>query len=544
MMPPHRDDSTPRTADQRERDSPWQWQSPWSLDDDDLWDTMPSPPPVAKAAAPMSKKNAARRADSGKTTPAAQSPAIKKDAPTDAAVPAAEGQLSAAARAAEQALLAAAAKPARTGPLRSHLKTRSASQWLGLILLWLGLAGFVFFLWVYLQEMPQESDEDLRIQQPVDQALTTGAPGRLRSLLDAVVPLDSGQPASSNPWDWSTPMLSRFVTANGTTLDNLRDLLEDEDWHPRHSLWLLHDLGSHRAWGQLNLLLKAEAAYVGRRADEEAAFTSAIDIAELSRRLQEIAAWPSFMARAHELHLGCVEIMAHLLEYTRLDSEHLRHFQEQFATCLPSDQVVQDTLNAYYLHEKKLLLGSTSGVPFDTMPSGAVKARPRRFFFKTRDTINLFANAFRELKSDIVAPRYATVAGPQSLPATGPFYQPNAAGEKYFAERMNFYFSLPESHSLAMARHQLIATAFAVRRFMVEHKGLPPRLDVLRPTYLSRLPTDPFSGEPFRYDAQKALLYSVGRNLTDDGGKPESPSLADANEPAVKLGAIAATPVR
>lgn len=32
------------------------------------------------------------------------------------------------------------------------------------------------------------------------------------------------------------------------------------------------------------------------------------------------------------------------------------------------------------------------------------------------------------------------------------------------------------------------------------------------------LPNDPFDGEPVRYDAQRAILYSVGEDFRDDGG--------------------------
>ena len=33
---------------------------------------------------------------------------------------------------------------------------------------------------------------------------------------------------------------------------------------------------------------------------------------------------------------------------------------------------------------------------------------------------------------------------------------------------------------------------------------------------------DPFDGKPFRYALAKGLVYSVGENLTDDGGSAES----------------------
>ena len=47
---------------------------------------------------------------------------------------------------------------------------------------------------------------------------------------------------------------------------------------------------------------------------------------------------------------------------------------------------------------------------------------------------------------------------------------------------------------------------------------LPATLEALVPDYLPAVPRDPFDGQPFRYSAEKRIVYSVGENLTDDGG--------------------------
>ena len=40
----------------------------------------------------------------------------------------------------------------------------------------------------------------------------------------------------------------------------------------------------------------------------------------------------------------------------------------------------------------------------------------------------------------------------------------------------------------------------------------------LVPDELEAVPLDPFDGRPFRYDAKRRIVYSVGKNLVDDGG--------------------------
>jgi hypothetical protein len=47
---------------------------------------------------------------------------------------------------------------------------------------------------------------------------------------------------------------------------------------------------------------------------------------------------------------------------------------------------------------------------------------------------------------------------------------------------------------------------------------LPETLEALVPDYLPAVPRDPFDGQPFRYSAEQRIVYSVGDNLTDDGG--------------------------
>jgi len=63
----------------------------------------------------------------------------------------------------------------------------------------------------------------------------------------------------------------------------------------------------------------------------------------------------------------------------------------------------------------------------------------------------------------------------------------------------------------------------ACNRFEREEGRWPESLQELVPEYLDAVPLDPFDGEPFRYSAEKGLVYSVGKNLTDEGGSSMMP---------------------
>jgi hypothetical protein len=69
----------------------------------------------------------------------------------------------------------------------------------------------------------------------------------------------------------------------------------------------------------------------------------------------------------------------------------------------------------------------------------------------------------------------------------------------------------------------LLMTSLALRAFQAEHGQFPAQLSQLAPSYLKQIPTDPFGGgEPLHYrkSGNSYILYSVGPDSKDDGGKP------------------------
>jgi len=79
-----------------------------------------------------------------------------------------------------------------------------------------------------------------------------------------------------------------------------------------------------------------------------------------------------------------------------------------------------------------------------------------------------------------------------------------------------------ERHNRMAARLRLLTAEFALRCYRSEHGRAPIRLEELLPGLIQRVPLDPFTGRPLIYRAQGTnwLLYSVGADGVDDGGKP------------------------
>jgi hypothetical protein len=71
------------------------------------------------------------------------------------------------------------------------------------------------------------------------------------------------------------------------------------------------------------------------------------------------------------------------------------------------------------------------------------------------------------------------------------------------------------------AQRRAVRTALAIERYRLKSGSLPVSLDVLVPDYLAAVPPDPFTGQPLKYrqSAKGYVVYSVGQDLSDDGGK-------------------------
>ena len=78
------------------------------------------------------------------------------------------------------------------------------------------------------------------------------------------------------------------------------------------------------------------------------------------------------------------------------------------------------------------------------------------------------------------------------------------------------------SAAVADARQQLARTALACARHRAAHGKLPQSPEELVPEFLPLVPRDPFDGKPLKWTAtdERLVLYSVGPDRQDDGGKP------------------------
>jgi hypothetical protein len=91
---------------------------------------------------------------------------------------------------------------------------------------------------------------------------------------------------------------------------------------------------------------------------------------------------------------------------------------------------------------------------------------------------------------------------------------------------------LPLQAAMAQTAANQAALACALERYWLANSQFPEKLESLAPRYLTDLPRDLLSGEPYRYrrtDQSQFVLYSIGWNEKDDGGTP-GPTLFDEKQ--------------
>jgi hypothetical protein len=79
-----------------------------------------------------------------------------------------------------------------------------------------------------------------------------------------------------------------------------------------------------------------------------------------------------------------------------------------------------------------------------------------------------------------------------------------------------------KKYTMVQAQVDLAQVACALERFRLAHGNYPEALDALTPQFIAPLPHDLINGQPLHYrrtDDGKFLLYSVGWDEKDDGGK-------------------------
>ena len=79
--------------------------------------------------------------------------------------------------------------------------------------------------------------------------------------------------------------------------------------------------------------------------------------------------------------------------------------------------------------------------------------------------------------------------------------------------------------------------ALAAERYRIAHGHWPESLTLLVPEFLAKVPLDPYDANPLRYRrlADGVVIYSIGKNEKDDGGKFDRQNLRESPDIGFQL---------
>jgi len=213
----------------------------------------------------------------------------------------------------------------------------------------------------------------------------------------------------------------------------------------------------------------------------------------------------------------------HWLGKTHLEANQLKSYIHQLAFD-PSDDGIAyaSTIKAEYQYQIRWLEawrdGKLNNTNFGTSYPHLSTLNP---IFNLSQTKALLANTSLLLVN--AASHHYNEAQLPNLESNRPslisiFFSGNAMGQVLYFTQMPEVMQTLVSKSRANVTVQTTRTILALRAYQLVHGQLPSNLSALVPEFLGKVPTDDFDGQPLRYSAERKIVYSVGKNLKDDGG--------------------------
>ena len=215
-----------------------------------------------------------------------------------------------------------------------------------------------------------------------------------------------------------------------------------------------------------------------------------------------------------------------------MPADQLRALSDALADIDLLDRGLATAIKAEYLIHANTLDAIAEGKPvFPEDESIDLSDVRVGYMFQPNRTKAMFADAFRTMLDNApLAVSERSLEEPEEGGAAT-VLSPNGVGKILYSLSVPCEMAVLEASARREGDVAATRLIVACRRYEKDHGELPPTLDALVPKYIDAVPRDPFDGKPMRYDHDRAIIYSVGKDLIDQGGaKP--PTDNSSNEKA------------
>jgi hypothetical protein len=326
--------------------------------------------------------------------------------------------------------------------------------------------------------------------------------------------------------NWNDSLAATVLANNRESLAGwdaackMPDLQVPEVFHPDNPMSYLSD------WKRLAHVAEIRENFLMHAGQDQEAFDQMVNHIKLGRRMQN-SRGPliCYLVGTAVNNLGLMQ-MRYWVGKAHLTPEQLKNYIRQLEQQEPADSsnAYANTMRAEYHFSLYALEDLRNGRVVDDQ--GNAIPRPSKLL----PTINYsktkakFAEAYQMLVA--AAPQtYKQAKLPllEDRPGLASMiFSGNLAGEAMYemllpAVEASFQKKVHSDVSLQATRAIL-----ALRAYQLTHGNLPKDWSALVPEFFDKVPVDDFDGQPLRYSPDRKIVYSVGKNLKDDGGDDRS----------------------
>ena len=389
-----------------------------------------------------------------------------------------------------------------------------------IILLILGLS-----YWAYSKDEPLPKDDDLKLVRIVVPADENAWYPLKQAVENFYLPIDQREDfhdiAEGKKWD--KEFVKELLEKNKATLEYFEKAVElpvfqipPEKIEPDGVIRIrpspIQDIAR---------LVSIKSAYLFEQGKEKEAFDTAMKLVELGYMIANSQGpYIVHLVGSVKKEIGLTRLRL-LIPEINLPSDLLKNYIKKLEQFKRPKQGIISAYKFEYEFFRGILERGAIPTSFDEEKK-IPDFPPHRF--KPNQTKRIFAETFRFYINNISEP-YSKVKEfkhPEvedfdwDAPKIVQLFSRNFEGKLFYYMAIMPPLGVYYERVFSVTGTQLL---LAMRGYQIENRKLPESLEELVPEYFVKVPQDPFDGNYIRYSKEKGIIYSVGRNLKDEGGE-------------------------
>ena len=340
------------------------------------------------------------------------------------------------------------------------------------------------------------------------------------------------QPAEDARWmglargeSWDDAVAARAVAANDRAIDALARVVRA----PAFQTPPVRDIRSDALPDLLSWLRLAKASAIraiaeARRGDTNAALADAWLALRVSQRMsRDENATVMHAAFAQSVGAAGLDALEVTLPYLSLDAARSRELAAQLESLHTDTDAWKRMWAGEYRALRASLLACCDAAQARELAAehaapGFALWLPRAYLYQPNNSLKLYGARIR-LRQMRAEQAYVPEAAESLASSPLTVLLPNYLGKLRVAQSAQLAW-IDARRRQFDTRVEAARAAIALRAFERERGTLPPSLEALVPTYLGSVPRDWFSESALRLDRRERMVYSVGSDGVDNGGRP------------------------